>query len=166
MRCLSGHGSEDILARHMVYCKDHKIARAILPKEGDKLRFSNHHNQLKRPYIICADCEALIEPLEQPIQAGNNTIRDSQHQVCSVAYIVIRSDGTNVKSQLHSGKLPLSSLLSSSWYFRSASSDTGEIAFHEERKPIQRTQLCYCLNVYSGTRLRVSSKTLPIFTKK
>ena len=114
MRCLSGHGSEDILARHMVYCKDHKIVRAVLPKEGEKLRFSNHHKQLKCPYIIYADCEALIEPLEQPIQAGNNTIRDSRHHVCSVAYVVIRSDGTNVRSQLHRGKLPLSSLLSSS----------------------------------------------------
>ena len=31
MRCLSGHGSQDILARHMVHCKDHKIVRAILP---------------------------------------------------------------------------------------------------------------------------------------
>ena len=38
-----------------------------------------------------------------------------------------------------------------SWYFRSASSDTGEIAFHEERKPIQRTQLCYCLNLATST---------------
>ena len=78
-------------------------------REGEKLRFSNHHNQLKCPYIIYADCEAQIGPLEQPIQAGNNTIRDSQNQVCSVAYIVIRSDGTHVKSQLHRGKLPLSS---------------------------------------------------------
>ena len=54
--------------------------------------------------MIYADCESIIVPLDQPQQLGQHTLRQCQHRVCSVAYVVVRSDGTLTNSFLHRGE--------------------------------------------------------------
>ena len=51
MRCLSGHNTEDNLQNHLRYCQEHPTCTVHMPKPGTKLKFKNHHKQLKSPYV-------------------------------------------------------------------------------------------------------------------
>ena len=103
-RCLSGHNTLAQLNKHLTYCNDHEAATAILPNEGTILTFNNHHNLLKAPYIVYADCESLIRPMSEPIQCGRNTTRDSEHVICSARFIMVCSDGTVMRTFEHRGE--------------------------------------------------------------
>lgn len=51
MRCLSAHNTQDSLDKHLVDCHQFEACGADKLKPGEKLRFENHHNQLKCPYV-------------------------------------------------------------------------------------------------------------------
>ena len=55
MRCLSGHITQENLDKHLLFCQDHDICRADLPKPGTQLKFKNFHKQLKCPYVSKLD---------------------------------------------------------------------------------------------------------------
>ena len=85
-RCLSGHNSQETLDRHQEYCKSiGEPANVVMPKDPN-LTFTDHQKMLATPYIIYADTEALIVPLQIP--AGENTVRDSIHEVMGVFGLV------------------------------------------------------------------------------
>ena len=91
------------LSRHMEYCQAAEPARVVMPKKEEAtLSFSNFHKMLKCPYVIYADTESLIKPLDK-VQAGKTT-RDSIHEACSFAYVVVRADGTITSSHLYRGE--------------------------------------------------------------
>ena len=91
------------LSRHMEYCQAAEPARVVMPKKEEAtLSFSNFNKMLKCPYVIYADTESLIKPLDK-VQAGKTT-RDSIHEACSFAYVVVRADGTITSSQLYRGE--------------------------------------------------------------
>eukprot|EP00117_Sycon_ciliatum_P031401 scpid62195/ scgid0665/ len=92
-RCLSLHLSQDKLDRHLLYCKEHAMARVEMGKPDAQISFSNFHKRLPAPYVIYADCEALISSMDEPTKIGNATEQKNEHLACSVCYIVVRSDG-------------------------------------------------------------------------
>jgi hypothetical protein len=67
-----------------------------MPAENQKiLKFINHHRQLKAPYIIYADFEALTTKIEgaELDPAKSNTQKSQHHETCGFGYVVVRCDG-------------------------------------------------------------------------
>jgi hypothetical protein len=97
-RCLHCFTREDLLAQHK---PDYKGVNGCpmstrMPAEDQKiLKFINHHKQLKAPYIIYADFEALTTKIEgtELDPAKSNTQKTQHHETCGFGYVVVRCDG-------------------------------------------------------------------------
>jgi len=64
MLCLLGFSRDDLLESHKKFCKglNGRPTRTEMPKEEEKTRrFQNHQKQMKAPFVIYADFEALIK---------------------------------------------------------------------------------------------------------
>ena len=57
----------------------------------EKVRFENHHEQLKARYIIDADIESLIPKIEGPAldPSKSSTQQTAWHEACSYSYMVV-----------------------------------------------------------------------------
>src|SRR5688572_14621814 len=78
-----------------------------MPEEGKNiLKFQNYHKQMRVPYIIYADFEALNVPVESAALNPNvsNTRLIAEQKPCSFCYIVVRSDGLSHKPVLYRGE--------------------------------------------------------------
>ena len=80
MLCLSGFAREDLLESHKKFCNglNGTPTRIEMPKEEEKtLTLQNHHKQMKAPFVIYADFEALIKKIphceRQDKERRNNT---------------------------------------------------------------------------------------------
>ena len=81
----------------MIYCGgvDAPPCHAVFP-EVDKdgipptIKFKNIQHTMKTPYIIYADTESIIKPVDSP-NTDSNTVQSTEHVPCSFAYVVVRS---------------------------------------------------------------------------
>jgi len=108
-RCLHVFSSETLLASHRNDCYGigEKAQRTIMPEEGKNiLKFTNHRKQMRVPFIIYADFEALNIPVEGcEDNPQKSYFRQSAKQVaCSYCYIVVRSDGITKDPTLYRGE--------------------------------------------------------------
>ena len=108
-RCLHVFSSEALLETHRNDCQGigEKPQCTVMPKEGQNiLKFTNYHKQMRVPFIIYADFEALNIPVEGC--AGNpqkSYTRQIAKQVpCSYCYVVVRSDGEAKAPVLYRGE--------------------------------------------------------------
>ena len=97
-RCLHGYTSLELLERHKPECKGllKSPTRTELPKEGEnKMRFQNHHKQMKVPYVVYADFEYLVKKIAtcEPDNNQSFTVKTEKHEPCGFSYVVVRSDG-------------------------------------------------------------------------
>ena len=102
VRCLCSFNTEASLTKHTPECKriaDGEPARVVMP-DDPILTFGNHAKMMKAPYIIYADTEALVTPVEND---GGTTTRDSKHVPCSVGFVVVRSDGKKTREFFYRG---------------------------------------------------------------
>ena len=102
VRCLCSFNTEASLAKHTPECKriaDGEPARVVMP-DDPTLTFGNHAKMMKAPYIIYADTEALVTPVEND---GGTTTRDARHVPCSVGFVVVRSDGKKTREFFYRG---------------------------------------------------------------
>ena len=58
---------------------------------------------MKAPYVIYADTESIIRPVDSP-NTDSNTVQSSEHVPCSFAYIIVRSDGQVMSEKLYRGE--------------------------------------------------------------
>jgi len=108
-RCLHVFSSEVLLETHKNDCQGigGKPQRTVMPKEGQNiLKFTNHHKQMRAPYIIYADFEALNIPVEG---CADNPQKSYTRQIakqvpCSYCYVVVRSDGVVKAPVLYRGE--------------------------------------------------------------
>ena len=61
---LQGIQYEESRDKHFEYCKDNEIVRIEMPKEGSLLKFKSGQYQFKVPFIMYADFESILEPIE------------------------------------------------------------------------------------------------------
>ena len=117
--CLTGFTRADILENHKKYCNgvNGRPTRIEMPEEGkNKVKFQNHHKQMKVPSIIYADFEALVKKIhrcESP--EGSNasyTEKTEQHEACGFSYIVVRSDGVASQPVVYRGENAVGTFLS------------------------------------------------------
>ena len=64
--CLQGFDQELSRDQHRVYCEDNETVRVKMPRKGSKIEFCDGQNQFKVPFIMYADFESILEPIQGP----------------------------------------------------------------------------------------------------
>ena len=64
--CLQGFTLESRKYEHYGYCNDNETVRAEMPKKGSTIEFYDEQNQFKVPFIMYADFEAILNPIQGP----------------------------------------------------------------------------------------------------
>ena len=55
--------------QYQVYCKDNKSVRVEMPKQGSTVEFKDGQNQFRVSFIMYADFESILEPMD-PVEPG------------------------------------------------------------------------------------------------
>ena len=81
MNCLQGFTQESSRDQRQVYCEDNKTVRVEMPQKGSTIEFCDGKNQFKVPFIMYADFESILEPIQgpNPEQAGPYTLKVTKH---------------------------------------------------------------------------------------
>ena len=66
MNCLQGFTQESSRDQHQAYCENNESVRVEMPKQGSTVEFKDGQNQFKVPFIMYADFESILEPIEFP----------------------------------------------------------------------------------------------------
>ena len=69
MNCLQRFTQESSTDQHQVYCEDNESARVEMPKQGSTVEFKDGQNQFRVPFIMYADFESILEPMD-PVEQG------------------------------------------------------------------------------------------------
>ena len=112
MMCLTGFSRADLLENHKKYCNgvNGRPTRIEMPEEGkNTLSFRNHHKQMKVPYVIYADIEALIRKIlgceiGPEGKKKSYTEKTEWHEACGNSYMVVRIDGEVSESKAYRGE--------------------------------------------------------------
>ncbi|KAL9972954.1 hypothetical protein ACROYT_G019355 [Oculina patagonica] len=126
MMCLTGFTRADLLEKHEKYCNgvNGRPTRIEMPEEGkNTISFKNYHKQMKAPFVIYADFEALLRKMqgckretaeerqkrkdlgeEVKDMKPSYTDKTEQHEACGFAYTVVRSDGEHEKTFVYRGQ--------------------------------------------------------------
>ena len=66
LNCLQGFHSEESRDKHYEYCKDNEAVKIEMPKPGSFMEFHDGQNQFKVLFVMYADFEAILRPVEGP----------------------------------------------------------------------------------------------------
>ena len=107
-KCLHVFSTGALLRNHNNDCQgiEEKPQRIVMQNDGEILKFVNHQRQMRVPYIIYADFEALNIPVEG---CAKNPKNSCTHQIskkvpCSYCYVVVRSNGVAKDPVLYRGE--------------------------------------------------------------
>ena len=64
LRCLNPFWCQEALDNHKEYCGKYEAVKIQLPKKGTMLEFKNYHRFEKVPFIVYADFECFIKPIQ------------------------------------------------------------------------------------------------------
>ena len=64
MRCLNPFHSQESLDKHLEYCSTHEAVKLEMPGEGTILSFENYNRSMRVPFIVYADFESFIKPID------------------------------------------------------------------------------------------------------
>ena len=108
-RCLIGFTRNDLLEDHLVDCRgvNDRAIRIKMPTENNKsIKFVNHKNQLKAPWVIYADFESIIKKIEGPLLPADEsfTHKSSIQEACGFCLRAVRSDGLSTEPLLYRGE--------------------------------------------------------------
>ena len=80
--CLQGFKLESSRNEHYSYCIDNETVRVEMPKKGSTVEFYDGQNQFKVLFMMYADFEAILEPIQgssSPNPKGSYTKEVNQH---------------------------------------------------------------------------------------
>ena len=103
-RCLNPFWSHKSLEKHWEYCRNQEAVKINMPEKGTMLRFKHHERSEKVPFIIYADTEALIKPIEscEPNPESSYTKKYQKHEPISFSYCIKCFDDNVFKPVLRS----------------------------------------------------------------
>ena len=90
-----------------------------MPEEGENiLTFQNHQKQMKAPYLIYADFEALVKKMhgcerDPGKKYKSYTEKTEWHEACGYSYIVVKSDGEVTSKKVYRGEGAVKAFLES-----------------------------------------------------
>ena len=79
--CLQGFTLELSKDEHQVYCDDNETVKVEMPCNGSTVEFYDGQNQFRVPFIMYADFEAILEPMQglKPDPEESYTTKINQH---------------------------------------------------------------------------------------
>ena len=88
--CLNPFPSEESLNKHKEYCDTNECIKINMPKKGTVLKFKNYRNSEMVPFVIYADIESLLEPIQscEPNPGGSYTEKFQKHKPISFSYYI------------------------------------------------------------------------------
>ena len=114
-RCLHGFTKIDLLAAHKPYCQNHAPQKIQMPKEGDNLlKFTNIQHQLKIPFVIYADFEAVLPKMAscEPNPSQSSTTAVESHVPCGFSYkVTCTNDAYSKPAVVYRGPNPVEKFL-------------------------------------------------------
>ena len=89
-RCLNPFWCEKSLNKHLEYCSNHEAVEIEMPKKGDILKFKNYYKGERVPFMIYADTESLVKPIEscEPNPQNSYTKKYQKHEPISFFYYI------------------------------------------------------------------------------
>ena len=66
MNCLHGFHQEISRDEHRNYCLDNEAVKVEMPHKQPRVEFCDGQYQFKVPFIIYADFESILEPIQGP----------------------------------------------------------------------------------------------------
>ena len=88
--CLDPFPKEESLNKHKEYCSTNECIKINMPEKGSILKFKNYCNSEKVPFIIYADMESLLNPIQscEPNPQSSYTKKYQKRQPISFSYIL------------------------------------------------------------------------------
>ena len=62
-RCFTHFSKEELFQKHIEYCSNNETVAVKMPPINSKLSFNNYYKQLPIPFVVCADFECFIKPI-------------------------------------------------------------------------------------------------------
>ena len=90
LRCLNPFWCKEALSRHQEYCGEYEAVKIEMPKKGTMLEFKNYHKMEKVPFIVYADFECFIKPMQSwnPDDKESYTKQYQKHEPSSFCYYI------------------------------------------------------------------------------
>ena len=88
--CLNPFPTEESLNKHKEYCDTNECIKINMPKKGSVLKFKNYRNSEMVPFVIYADIESLLEPIQscEPNPGSSYTEKFQKHKPISFSYYI------------------------------------------------------------------------------
>ena len=90
MGCFNPFWTRKSLNKHQEYCNEYEAVKIELPKEGTMLKFKNYDRSEKVPFLVYADFECRIEPIQscEPNPESSYTKQYQKHEPSSFCYYI------------------------------------------------------------------------------
>ena len=93
LNCFNSFNSSETLEKHKEYCYENKSVKITMPPPNTYLRFNKFHHSEKTPFVIYADFESLIKPMDNcnPDPNKSYTKKYQKHEPISFSYYILCS---------------------------------------------------------------------------
>ena len=104
LNCFNGFNTPESLNNHKEYCYNNECVKINMPPTGSFLEFKNFVHSEKAPFVIYADFESLIKPLDvcDPDPEKSYTKKYQKHEPVSFVYYIKSFDENVYTSKLRS----------------------------------------------------------------
>ena len=91
LNCINGFKSPDSLNKHKEYCYNNECVKIVMPPPGTYLKFKNFRCSERAPFVIYADFESLIKPMDNcnPDPNKSYTKKYQKHKPSGFSYYII-----------------------------------------------------------------------------
>ena len=102
LRCLNPFWCQEALDKHKEYCNEYEAVKIKLPKKGTMLEFKNYHRLEKVPFLVYADFECCIKPMQScvPNPGSSYTKQYQKREPSSFCYYIKCFDDDVYKPKL------------------------------------------------------------------
>ena len=79
---------QESLSKHQEYCNEYEVVKIVLTEKGTMLKYKNYHKSEKVPFIVYADFESYIKPMQpcDPNPESSYTKQYQKHEPSSFCY--------------------------------------------------------------------------------
>ena len=90
LNCFNSFNSSETLEKHKGYCYENESVKINMPPPNTYLRFNKFHHSEKAPFVIYADFESLIKPMDNcnPDPNKSYTKKYQKHEPISFSYYI------------------------------------------------------------------------------
>ena len=91
LNCMNGFKSKDSLNKHKEYCYNNECVNIVMPPENTYLKFKNFRYSERAPFVIYADFESFIKPMDNcdPDPNRSYTKKYQKHKPSGFSYYII-----------------------------------------------------------------------------